>query len=180
MHHMAAPGAGFAPGIEDRHRFDAVGRGALDIFIQLPELIAHALHVLDEFREVACQLQVTAVTDAVDGLAQDSPAGGDPVLFRLPDRVASLVEGVREEVGQETSLGVRYAGNVRDQAQGGTVAHRTHHRVQADGLKLVHIGLGADPVVAQEHHGLFAQFMGDVHHLLGQLGHLPALEGTRY
>ena len=38
-------------------------------------------------------------------------------------------------------------------------------------------GLGADPVVAQEHHGFLAQLVGDVHHLLGKSGDLPALEG---
>ena len=68
-------------------------------------------------------------------------------------------------------------GMSRDEAQRGAVAHAAHHGVQADGLELVHEGLGADPVVAQEHHGLLAQLVGDVHHLLGQLGHLAALEG---
>ena len=32
-------------------------------------------------------------------------------------------------------------------------------------------------MVAQEHHGLFAQLVGDVHHLFGQLCHLAPLEG---
>ena len=31
-------------------------------------------------------------------------------------------------------------------------------------------------MVAQKHHGFLAQLVGDVHHFLGKLGHLPALE----
>ena len=84
-----------------------------------------------------------------------------------------------EEVRQEAALGVLHAGDVGNEAQGGAVTHGTNHSVQTDGLELVHIGLGADPMVAQEHHGLFAQLVGDVHHLLGQLGHFPALEGHK-
>ena len=38
------------------------------------------------------------------------------------------------------------------------------------------VGLGADPVVAQEHHGLTARRVGDVHQLLGPPGHEPAGE----
>ena len=87
------------------------------------------------------------------------------------------MEGVGEEVGQEAALGVLHAGDIADQAQGGAVAHRTHHGVQPNGLELLQVGLGADEMVAQEHHGLLAQLVGDVHHLLGQGGHLPALEG---
>ena len=89
------------------------------------------------------------------------------------------MEGVREEIGQEPALGVFHAGYVGNEPQGGPIAHRSHHRIQANALELVHIGLGADEVVAQEHHGLPAQLVGDVHHLLGQGGHLPALEGHK-
>ena len=41
-------------------------------------------------------------------------------------------------VRQETALGVLHALNVRDQAQGGAVAHAAHHGIQADGLELWH------------------------------------------
>ena len=87
------------------------------------------------------------------------------------------MEGVGEEVGQEAALGVFHAGDVADEPQGAAVAHAAHHRVQPDGGELRHVGLGADPVVAQEHHGFLAQLVGDVHHLLGQLCHLAPLEG---
>ena len=89
------------------------------------------------------------------------------------------MEGVREEVGQKAPFRVLYALDVRDQAQGGTVAHAAHHGIQTDGLELRHKGLGADPVVPQEHHGLAPTLVGDVHHLFGQLCHLPALEGLK-
>ena len=59
------------------------------------------------------------------------------------------------------------------------VAHAPHHRVQADTLKLGQEGLGADPVVPQEHHRLLAQLVGDVHHLFCQLRHLTPLEGLK-
>ena len=177
MDHVAAPGAGLAPGVEDRHGLDAVGCGALDVLIELSKLVANTLHVVNELRELAGQLQVAAVADAVNGLAENGPASGDPVLLGLPDGVAPLMEGVGEEIGQEPALGVLDAGDITDETEGGAVAHGAYHGVQADGLELLHVGLGADPVVAQEHHGFLAQLVGDVHHFLGQLGHLPALEG---
>ena len=86
------------------------------------------------------------------------------------------MEGVREEVRQETALGVLHALNVRDQAQSGAVAHAAHHGIQSDGLELRHEGLGADPVIAEEHHSLAPALVGDVHHFFGQLCHLTALE----
>ena len=175
--HVAAPGPGPAPAVQHGHPLHTVGGGALDVVIQLPELAADALHVVDELGELAGQLQVAAVADAVDGFSQNGPAGGDPVLLGLPDGVAPFMEGIGEEVGQEPPLGVLHPGDVSDEPQGGAVTHAPHHRVQADGLELVHVGLGADEVVPQEHHGLLAQLVGDIHHLAGQCGHLPALEG---
>src|SRR5699024_370216 len=154
-----------APGVEHRHTLDAVGSGALDVVVQLPELAADALHIVDEVGELEGQLQVAAVADAVDGLAQDGPPGGYPVLLGLPHRLAPFVEGVGEEVGQKPPFGVLDPGDVRDQPQGAAVAHATHYRIQPDGLELRHKGFGADPVVPQEHHGLAAAFVGDVHHL---------------
>ena len=41
--------------------------------------------VYHELRELQRQLQVAAVADAVNGLAQDGAAGGDPVLLGLAD-----------------------------------------------------------------------------------------------
>jgi len=89
------------------------------------------------------------------------------------------VEGIGEEVGQETALGVFHAGDVADEPQGAAVAHAAHHRVQPDGGELRHVGLGADPVVAKEHHGFLAQLVGDVHHFLGQLRYLATLESHK-
>ena len=87
------------------------------------------------------------------------------------------MEGIWEEIGQEPALGVLHTGYVGDEAQGSPVAHAAYHRVQPNGFELVHVGLGADEMVAQEHHSLPAQLVGDVHHFPGQCGHLPALEG---
>ena len=58
---MAAPSTLLTPTVQHSHGLDAVGRRALDILIQLAELVADALDVVEEFRELAGQLQV-AVT----------------------------------------------------------------------------------------------------------------------
>ena len=82
---MAAPGPHSAPAVQHRHPLDAVGSGALDVVVQLPELVADALDIVDEVGELQRQLEVAAVADPVDGLAQNGPPGGDPVLFGLPN-----------------------------------------------------------------------------------------------
>ena len=156
VNHVAAPGTGPAPAVQHRNGLGAVGLGPVDMAVQLPELLAHGFHIINELREFTGQLQVPAVADAVNGLAQDGPPGGNPVLPGLSHRVPSLVESVREEVGQEAPLGVLHPGDVGDEPQGGPVAHAAHHRVQADGLELLQVGLRADPVIPQEHHGLLA------------------------
>ena len=176
VNHVAAPGAHFSPAVQHGHGLDAVGGGTLDVLIQLPELITDGSYIVNELRKLQGQFQVAAVADAVNGLAENGPPGSDPVFLGFLYRVAALVERIREEVGQEPALGVLDAGDVGNQPQGGAVAHGTHHRVYADGLPLLHKRLGADPVVPQEHHGFLAQFVGDVHHFLGKLGHFPTLE----
>ena len=89
------------------------------------------------------------------------------------------MKGIGEKVGEKTALGICYAGDIGDEPQGGAVADAAHYRVQANGLKFGEERLGADPVIAQEHHSFLALFMGDIHHLAGQLGHLPALKGLK-
>ena len=164
VHHVAAPGPHLAPAVQHGHPLNAVGRGALDVLIQLTELAADALHIVHELRELQGQLQVAAVTDAVNGLAQDGAAGCDPVFLGFFHRVAALMERVREEVRQKASFRVLHALNVGDQAQRGAIAHAAHHGIQPNGLELRHKRLGADPVIAQEHHRLAAALVRDVHH----------------
>ncbi len=149
VNHVAAPRALLPPAVQHSHGLDAVGRRALDVLIQLTELVADALDIVEELRELAGQLQVAAVADAVNGLAQDGAAGGDPVLLGLAHRVAALVEGIGEEVGQEASLGILDAGNVGNQAQGAAVADAADDGIDAGLLKFRHERLTADPVVAQ-------------------------------
>ena len=176
MHHVTAPCPHFTPAVQHSHPFDAVRRSALDILVQFAEFLADALYIIHELRELQCQLQVAAVANAVNGLAQDGAAGCDPVFFGFFHRVAALMERVREEVRQKASFRVLHSLNVGDQAQRGAIAHAAYHGIQPDGLELRHKGLGTDPMVSQEHHGFAAALMGDVHHLLGQLGHFPTLE----
>ena len=174
--HVAAPRALLPPAVQHSHSLDAVGRGALDVLVQFAELVADALYIVHELRELQRQFQVAAVADAVNGLAQDGAACGDPVFLGLAHRVAALVEGIGEEVGQEATLGVLDAGNVGNQAQGAAVADTADNGIHAGLLKFRHKRLTADPVVAQEHHGLFAVGVDDVGHFLHQTGDLAALE----
>ena len=173
---MAAPGAHFAPAVEHGHGLHAVRRGALDVLIELAELVAHALHIVKEFREIARELEVAAVADAVNRAAQDRAAGSHPVDLRLPDRVAMLVERIREEIRQQPALGVLHALDIGDQAERGAVAHAAYDRIQTDGLEFIHERLGTDPVIAQEHHRFLAHLVGDVNHLPGERSDLAALE----
>ena len=86
------------------------------------------------------------------------------------------MEGVREEVRQKAALGIFHARNIADKAQRAAIAHAAHHGIQANAFELLHERLGADPVVAQKHHGFLAQLVGDVHHFPGQFCHLAPLE----
>ena len=56
MYHVAAPRALLPPAVQHSHGFNAVGRGALDVAVQLPELVADALDIVEELRELAGQL----------------------------------------------------------------------------------------------------------------------------
>ncbi len=85
--HVAAPRALLAPAVQHSHGLDAVGRGALDVLVQLAELVADALDIVEELRELAGQLQVAAVADAVNGLAQDGAAA--VTQFSLASRTGS-------------------------------------------------------------------------------------------
>ena len=114
MHHVTAPSPHFTPTVQHRHSFDTVRRSALDILIQFAELLTDALYIIHELWELQCQLQIAAIADAVDGLAQDSAAGCNPVLLGFPHRVAALMERVREEVRQKASFRVLHALDVRD------------------------------------------------------------------
>ena len=86
------------------------------------------------------------------------------------------MEGIGEEVWQESSLGVLDAGNVGNQAQGAAVADAADDGIDAGFLKFRHERLTTDPMVAQEHHGFLAVFVDDVGHFFHQTGHLTALE----
>ena len=68
---MAAPGAHFAPAVQNGHCLHSRAWCPFDVVVQLEKIVAHALHIVDEVRELAGQFQVSAVADAVDGLAQD-------------------------------------------------------------------------------------------------------------
>ncbi len=46
-------------------------------------------------------------------------------------------------------------------------------------VELVHKRLRADPVIAHEHHSLFAAFMRNVYHLFGELRNFAPLESLK-
>ena len=64
---------------------------------------------------------VPVVQTVLLSLLQKVAKKGKYKLISVPPM--ALVEGIGEEVRQETALGVLHALNVRDQAQGGAVAH---------------------------------------------------------
>ncbi len=176
MHHMAAPCAHLSPAVQHCDLFHTIRHTALNIVIQLPELVADRFHIIHKFREIQRKLQISAIADPVDRLAQDRPPGRNPVNLCLLHRISALMEGVREKVRQKSSLTVGYSLDIADQAQSGAVPHAPHDSVQTHFLEFLHKRLRPDPVVSQKHHGLLAVFMGDVHHFLHDLPHFPPLE----
>ena len=89
------------------------------------------------------------------------------------------MEGIGEKVRQKSSLPVGYALDVANQPQGGAVSDAPHDGVQSHFPEFFHKGLCANPVVAKEHHGFLAVFMGDIHHFLYNLFYFPPLESLK-
>ncbi len=55
---------------------------------------------------------------------------GHPVFLRLAHRVAALMEGIGEEVGQKAALGVFDARDVTDETQRAAVSDAAHHGIR--------------------------------------------------
>ena len=53
VNHVAAPRALLPPAVQHGNGLDAVGRGTLDVFVQLAELVADALDIVEELRKLA-------------------------------------------------------------------------------------------------------------------------------
>ena len=128
-------------------------------------------HRVHELRELGGQGEVAAVAHAADRRAQDRAAGLAPVVEAFDARIVALVERVGEEVRQEAAFGVLDARNIGDHAGGGAVADGTDHGVQAEFVESVLVRFGADPLVAEEHHRLFAGGVGHVGELLDVFAH---------
>ena len=116
MHHMISPCAHFTPAVEYSYFFNTVWRCAFDILIKSAEFIADALYVINKFRELHCQLQITAVPDPVDRLAQDCSSCSHPVIFCFFYRIAALMERIREEIRQQPALCIFYSLDIADQS----------------------------------------------------------------
>lgn len=97
-------------------------------------------------------------------------------MYCLFDRISAFAEDIREEIREQTAFGIFDARDIADQTQRGSVSDAADYRIQAESLEFFHKWFGADPVVAQEHHGFFSVFVGDVHHLTDDLCHFTALE----
>ena len=171
--HMRHPGAQAAPGVDDRD-LEAGGqrtqpRGAL---VDGAELRDDLLDAVDEIGVLHGQGQVAAVADPVQGGAHDGAPGLQPAAVGLGDGIAPRVEDIGEEVRQEPALGVAHVRDVGDHPAGRPRSDRADDGVQAGGGEVLAVGLGADPVVAQEHHRLLALGVDGV----GQLAHPGAHE----
>ena len=103
---MVAPSAHFAPAIEHGNLFNAIRRCALNVIIKRAEFIANALDIINKFGEFKCQFKIAAVADALNGASEDCTPCRYPVYLCLVNRVAALVENIREEIRQESALGV--------------------------------------------------------------------------
>ena len=114
VHHVVAPGSHLAPAVQHSHLLNAVRSRPLDIVIQSTEFLAYALHIIDEFRELHCQLQITAVSDPVDGLSKDGSSCRHPVHLGLFHRISAFMEHIREEIRQKPSLCIFYSLNIAD------------------------------------------------------------------
>ena len=86
------------------------------------------------------------------------------------------MEGIREEIRKETSLGIFDTRNITDQTKRRSISHGTYHSIQTYGLKLIHKRLHADPVIAKEHHSFFSILMHDIHKLFCKLRNFSSLE----
>ena len=170
-HRVGHPRTHGAPGIQHCHIELALGRPPLGPVVQIAELVCDAGHGLNELGELGRQGWVAAVAHARYGAAQDGPTGLAPIVQPLDAGIVALMEGIREEVWQKTTFGVADPGNIGDHAQGGAVAHGPDHSIQTQLLEARLVGLGADPLVSQEHHGFLACLVGHVDHGLDILPH---------
>ncbi len=172
-HHVRLPGAEPAPAVQDRHLQAAVRLSAMDLIVNIPELVSQLLDIVCKSRKLISQTQVAAVADAVQRLSHKRSSGRQPVLSCFNARIVSFIKRIRKEIRQKTSFCILHAWNVRDQPQRSAAAHASHHCVQADAFKIRAVGLRADPVVPQEHHGLFPGLMDQRHQLRRLFRHKP-------
>src|SRR5699024_1044696 len=176
MDHMISPGPHLSPAVKDSHLFDAVWRSAFDVLIQGSELVADLFYISNKLRELHGQFQISSISDPVNRLSQDGSSRSYPVHFGLLHRVSSLMEDIREDIGQEPSFAVTHSFDITQQPQCRAISYASHYSIKSDSLNLLHNRLCTDPVVPNEHHGFFSAFMGDVHHLFRQFRNLSALE----
>ena len=165
------PGAHLAPGIQNRHVELTFGGHPTGAVVDVAEFVGDMGHRVHELRELGGQGEVAAVAHTADRRAQDRAAGLAPVVEAFDARIVALVERVGEEVRQEAAFGVLDARNIGDHAGGGAVADGTDHGVQAEFVESVLVRFGADPLVAEEHHRLFAGGVGHVGELLDVFAH---------
>ena len=179
MHHVVAPGTHFAPTVENGNFLDAVGCYTADVVVKRPEFIADVFDIVNKIGELKRQLKIAAVADTGNRASENGSSCRYPVDLGFGDRVAAFVENIGEEVGQKASLGIFYALDVAEKAEGCSVAYTSDNCIKTDGFKFLHERLHADPVVAHEHHRFLAVFMNDVNHFLGKLCDLPSLESLK-
>ena len=83
---------------------------------------------------------------------------------------------IREEIREQSALGVFHALYVTDQTERRAVSDTSDHGIQPDPLKFFHKRFCSDPVIPQKHHSFFSVLVRDIHHLFYDLCHFPALK----
>ena len=115
MYHVVTPGAHFTPAVQDRYTLHTVRGHTLDVIIECTEFLAYLFDILYKIREFQSKFQVSAVTDPLDRASKDRTSCCYPVYFGFFDRIAALMEGIREKVRKETSLCIFYILDIAEQ-----------------------------------------------------------------
>ena len=169
---MAHPAAHLAPTVEHRHGEHVIRFCAARGFRNGAEFVAHfrnAVYKLIEFRR---QRQISAEPDPVQRFAHDGATRGIPVFIEFRDGgvLVAVEERIGEEIRQEPPLPVFDIGNFRKHAHRNAAAHAAYDRVEPRFLEIFAVRLGADPIVAEEHHRFLSVGMNDI----GQRTHRSA------
>ena len=98
VYHMASPASNFTPAVQHSYFPHAIRNRSLCVLIQLAELVAHILYIIQKFRKIQSQLQISTIADPVNRFSQNGTSCGNPVLLCLLHRVSAVTKSIGEKV----------------------------------------------------------------------------------